>query len=642
MATVVPFLVNDIFNRITTSGYALTATPLFFSVQPRELSAAGYSSRRIVWEFDDGTTSTDLSAEHAFKLPGRYSVKLYAQDASGTLIRTNSVLVVIQHPLPNITTIVSPPISSLESGQTITLTAYSYRTDAVQPLPIHSYLFDTVNVSGDAPSAQNIDDVNLLTQPYYGVFETTKESSASNVYAKFVNDTIQLQDFYEDGTQFVGTSSLATVEFTSHFLGTRQSVTAYINTKNLEKSTPDSFGLHSSDSMNYFSPPYLLPPVVESIPVSSYISINGSTLGVYKFPSYVYTDVKYPIVLKKVSSNGNDILDTITTSSWSTSQVVCLDSNLQPTTDIQVETLYTSGYALTGNLIALSASINKDYTLIWEGSSINFTVLSSKESLCPLLKNENIDALDMIKGQIHSEVILSYDTFLNDYVGTILGTDTSPSNAIGRRVYEKIANFTQNHIDTDVCTINALQSMMSMMGVDDTEGYLGSPADLDRVLNLISIKQSVAWGARTQFTRDFGSIPLPGRNRGRQYSVTENLQTSSISAGIVVYDKYRESFELVDTNNLPTGSVRINQYDRRWGWGLALPENMPISASIGNHYMFYEYVEGVEGVQSTGVIPWIVNDTKLIESMPLTAWTGDNGYAEQIISEQLMRGIGLL
>ncbi len=65
-----------------TSGYALPITP--FQFIPVVVDTENkISSRRLVWDFGDGTQSTDISAKHVYDFPGQYLVTLYLYDSGG-------------------------------------------------------------------------------------------------------------------------------------------------------------------------------------------------------------------------------------------------------------------------------------------------------------------------------------------------------------------------------------------------------------------------------------------------------------------------------------------------------------------------------------------------------------------------------
>jgi len=72
-----------------------------------------------VWNFDDGTTSTEREPKHAFEIPGKYNVKLVVTDTSGLSQQTSTLINIGKPPTVNI---LSPLIGDEFSvGQIFTL-----------------------------------------------------------------------------------------------------------------------------------------------------------------------------------------------------------------------------------------------------------------------------------------------------------------------------------------------------------------------------------------------------------------------------------------------------------------------------------------------------------------------------------------
>ena len=63
---------------------------------------------------------------------------------------------------------------------------------------------------------------------------------------------------------------------------------------------------------------------------------------------------------------------------------------------------------------------------------------------------------------------------------------------VGRTVYERIANFTQNTRDIDVCTMHSLYSIAQMMDQDNVFSYdMKYPIALEHLMDILSINPDI-------------------------------------------------------------------------------------------------------------------------------------------------------
>ena len=68
------FYVKDHTNTYTTTGYTLPITPFTFIPVLDTGSNDIISTTRLLWNFGDGTTSRDITATHAYSIPGTYKI----------------------------------------------------------------------------------------------------------------------------------------------------------------------------------------------------------------------------------------------------------------------------------------------------------------------------------------------------------------------------------------------------------------------------------------------------------------------------------------------------------------------------------------------------------------------------------------
>lgn len=141
---------------------------------------------------------------------------------------------------------------------------------------------------------------------------------------------------------------------------------------------------------------------------------------------------------------------------------------------------------------------------------ISLTGQSNEFSLYPrrglheiIKKGETVDFAGVLRSYIKQPVLRESPKLYDDLLDAIFGTSTSDPNTIGKRVYEKIANFTSNIKDVDTCTIDALVGLASMVNYKLLEIAPNLPAELQRLTDLLSINFSRLRGVRTDLQEEF-------------------------------------------------------------------------------------------------------------------------------------------
>ena len=156
----IPFTVQDYKGSTTSlSSYNLSLTPLTFIPQiPTSIS----SGIRVVWNFGDGSTSTEISPSYSYQIPGKYTVTLYVYNAFGQAVySTNPVTVVIKDFIED-TFIVATSATSLTATngvltapltitQTIPARTAGYKTVIIEKKAIN-------NTVGFLPRSHSADD----------------------------------------------------------------------------------------------------------------------------------------------------------------------------------------------------------------------------------------------------------------------------------------------------------------------------------------------------------------------------------------------------------------------------------------------------------------------------------------------------
>ena len=116
--------------------------------------------------------------------------------------------------------------------------------------------------------------------------------------------------------------------------------------------------------------------------------------------------------------------------------------------------------------------------------------------------NENFDPQETIKSYRFTPNLLNYDTLFDDLIGTIVGTVSSDSDALGRVIYEKIANFVDNISDPETCNVDSLYSLFDQLDININNYNLQYPGKLKRIVDLVSIPHHKLWGGLEKYDRD--------------------------------------------------------------------------------------------------------------------------------------------
>lgn len=109
--------------------------------------------------------------------------------------------------------------------------------------------------------------------------------------------------------------------------------------------------------------------------------------------------------------------------------------------------------------------------------------------------NESWDATTQIRDynlapHMHSK----YNLWVNFFGGAVGGLEYGMQ--LGRTVYERIANFSPNHIDIDTSNIPQLFSLSTQIDVPIDSYNLAFPPFMSRIMNIASINHSRLWGER--------------------------------------------------------------------------------------------------------------------------------------------------
>lgn len=221
------------------------------------------------------------------------------------------------------------------------------------------------------------------------------------------------------------------------------------------------------------------------------------------------------------------------------------------------------------------------------GISDEFTLIPQTGTHDIVKVGEDIDFAGVIREYMQQPSMREKEKLYDEFLNVVFGTVGSSSEALGKRVYEKISNYVDNHADLDRCTVNALYGLAEMVNYKIEKFDTPLPAELKQKLDLLSIKLTSLIGEETNFQQDFDKLgnhaqQSVGVNLGPELMFVLDYDPSrSYPTGDYVYyeGEYYRSRKIIkensppsleDTTNwthFPGGLVKYRTYsDMRLGW----------------------------------------------------------------------------
>lgn len=247
--------------------------------------------------------------------------------------------------------------------------------------------------------------------------------------------------------------------------------------------------------------------------------------------------------------------------------------------------------------------------------------------------NESWDATSQIRNYALPEHFYNDENLFVNYIGTMIGGLETSANSIGRQVYERTANYVENHNDVDTCNINKLYSLADEIDVPIDDYNFQYPAELKRIMDIVSIPHKVLWGDRCKCSLNFKSSYNVCDNCGHKHDSNRGLPldttTYVVSANIPYIAEYKFQRDIYELINPPTSALNI------FSSASAYLLNDP------DYYCYYTYIPTVCNVQNEGVISWDDDYTTLNENISgLNDWYGRGQLVEKMINYLLHKGLG--
>ena len=302
----------------------------------------------------------------------------------------------------------------------------------------------------------------------------------------------------------------------------------------------------------------------------------------------------------------------------------------------------SSSISLVDSLSSVSISIS--------GRSTNFDIYPVRGQYTIAKINEDIDLTQKFKDISLQKVLIDSKVLYDEFLGNIFGNINSEQTTIGKLTYEKIANFISNNKVLDYSNINNLYSLLEELNIDTlkfSENNYRYPAELSRLIDILSINKSRLFGSVNAYNEDFDT---KGYNINEGYGVNLGAQVSifqPITAGqsLVAFERFGNNYKVISTYQ-PVSAVNskvyaISAYNDNWGWGLVLPDT-GYGAKIKDYYTFYRHISTVEGSIKDSIINFEDANTTITSSVSsYSEWSKQDGIIANLISNQLYKGLDL-
>lgn len=267
------------------------------------------------------------------------------------------------------------------------------------------------------------------------------------------------------------------------------------------------------------------------------------------------------------------------------------------------------------------------------GASVPFDILIYDDHYDMRKYNENFDMAATIKSYALQDTIARNTVLFDGFIGQIVGDSTSSPNDIGKSTYEKIANYVDNHANVDTCNIDKLYSLCQELGIPIEDYNFDYPADIKRVMNILSIAYGRLKGSRDKYDRDF----LPTNIVDARKNLGDRLDsfTYELSAGtkVVINERHSDQYEIF--NVVPLNGNDTYPVRELSAFNYQTPFN--------SYYKLYDYIEYFDDTQLDGVISWDDSYTTLTESISsIDVWLDTSGTVETILDYELRRGLELI
>ena len=175
--------------------------------------------------------------------------------------------------------------------------------------------------------------------------------------------------------------------------------------------------------------------------------------------------------------------------------------------------------------------------------------------------NESWDATTQMRDYALTDSMHNNVNLFENYLGTMIGGLETSANSMGRKVYEKVANFVANNGDVDVCGVNQLYSLAKSVDVPIDDYNFHMPSELQRLVDILSIDHKRLWGDRCKCSSNYrgswGYCEKCGHKHDSNRGNNIDGETYILSAGVPILAEYKYDRNYYEKITKPTTPVTL-------------------------------------------------------------------------------------
>lgn len=239
--------------------------------------------------------------------------------------------------------------------------------------------------------------------------------------------------------------------------------------------------------------------------------------------------------------------------------------------------------------------------------------------------NESFNNAEYYKSLALPENLNNNPTLFDRFFAASVGTGYLSANQdLGQTVFERIANFTQNHADIDTCNITQLLSLADQTSTPASDYSAVYPTDISNMLDIASVPRTKLWGISDD-------TPLMPQSIGEKYDTYSTIVTAGDK--IVLKNKFDATVSVIAVP-LSGGSVTVYPLSGFEGYGFVQP--------VTTNYIFYKFEPVYAGNYIDNIIDWnSPYTTQTPTASTLEEWYGENGAIESAFRYLLTKNLFL-
>ena len=321
----------------------------------------------------------------------------------------------------------------------------------------------------------------------------------------------------------------------------------------------------------------------------------------------------------------------------------------------------------------LVGMLSSTKTGLISGTSDPFTIHPSSGKNRFFKHGEETDYGEIFNSYILQENVNQHSRLTNMFDSIFGNFEDKPEQALGKVLYEKIHNFTQNVADLDTCGVEAMYGLADQVDHELTKYNMSYPGGVKRLVDMLSVGIRKLVGDRNKYDDDFTDQIVhydTGKFRHGRNISTQQLSTDTymVTAGHVIVAKelygnnafkitpsYIHSEDTTDEHYVSTqnlnglSSYPLSGYDHTWNWGLTFPDEN----NFDSFYEFYEFIHNdtfptSSFPQSHGLINWddtnrlaTYHDTLSEQTTGYDQWYAETGVIQTSFEHAIRSGLQL-